>query len=80
MSAEEEEFQRKYIDIKAVKWPEIDPIEHIVKSGRKEYKIANYRYPAQVNSASERKGIIFFQHGHRSNCKNYAYVAKHFAD
>jgi len=77
LTEEEEEFKRKFIDFKGTTFPEINPIEINSKSGNKEYKLANYRYPCQ---AGERKGIVYFVHGFGDYCARYAYFAKTFAE
>lgn len=46
LTREEEQFKKKYIDYTAVKFPETNPVNMVVKSGGKEFKIANYRYPS----------------------------------
>lgn len=68
---------KKYIDIKAIQFPEFNPIDLKVKSGDIEYKLANYRYPSQTK---DKKGIIFYLHGFGEHCGNYGYFAKYFAD
>jgi acylglycerol lipase len=55
----------------------VNPIELKSKSGNKEYKLENYRYPSQTG---DRKGIIYFIHGFGDYCGRYAYFAKQFAE
>ena len=76
ITEEERIFQRKYIDYKAVQFPEINPVELKVKGQGKELKIANFRYPSLLQ---ERKGIIFFNNGYGDYCARYAFFAEQFA-
>lgn len=73
ITEEERIFQRKYIDYKAVQFPEINPIELKVKGQGKELKIANFRYPSLLK---DRKGIIFFNNGYGDYCARYAFFAE----
>lgn len=68
--------QKKYIDFKAYKFPEINPIDFKVKSKGKEVKIANYRYPS---ANKDKKGLVYYMHGYGDYCARYAYFAKEFA-
>jgi len=62
---EEEEYLKKYIDYKALQFPEVNPIDIKIKLSQNEYKLANYRYPS---IHKEKKGIIYFVHGFGDYC------------
>ena len=76
LTLEEKEFQKKYIDYKAVQFPEVNPIEMVVKGQGKSIKIANFRYPALT---STRKGVIHFNNGYGDYCARYGFLAEQFA-
>ena len=40
-------FQRKFVDFKSAKFPEINPVKMTAMSKNKEVKIVNYRFPSQ---------------------------------
>lgn len=60
----------------AVSFPEINPVDMIVKSKGKELKLANYRFPSLT---PDRKGIIYFVNGYGDYCRRYAFFAQTFA-
>lgn len=73
-------MKRKYIDYKAVQWPEVNPIELVMsdvggKSGQ--VRIQNYRYPTTQPNC---KGIVQLIHGHGDYIGRYSYVAKQIAE
>lgn len=45
LSEDEREFQRKYFDYKDYDFPEKNPIDMRAKEGKKEVKLASFRYP-----------------------------------
>ena len=72
---EEWEYQNKIINYKQFDWAEENPIDIRTQGGD---KLANYRQT--VPEGVERKAILFFVHGYGDNVKNYAYLAKLFAE
>lgn len=66
--------ERKYIDYKSFKFPEINPIELKSKTKNQEVKLANYRYPAK--SQESKKGIIYFIPGYGDYVGRYGYLGK----
>ena len=48
LTEEERIFKKKFIDTKAVQFPEVNPVEMKVKSKGREIKLATYRYPSTL--------------------------------
>ena len=76
LSEEELIHKKKFIDFAAVAYPEVNPIDLVVKDlkGNGTVRLQNYRYPA--NSGSARKGIVQWIHGLNDYSGRYAYLAK----
>jgi alpha-beta hydrolase superfamily lysophospholipase len=62
--------------VKAVQFPEVNPIDMRVTGQGKELKLTNYRYPSLQQ---ERKGIIYFNNGYGDYCGRYAFFGELFA-
>ena len=76
---EEVEYQRKYLDYKAVKWPEVNGIEMVRPDykGNGTVKLQTYRYPELTDDL---KGVVTFVHGYGDYAGRYAYFARKFAE
>ena len=72
---EEWEFKNKYVNYKAVTWPENST--NAIDFSFDGMKINNYRYPVQIGQ--KRKGIVFFVHGYGCSVYNHAYIAQMFS-
>ena len=76
---EEVEFQRKYLDFKVSRWPEVNGIE-ITRpdyKGNGSVKLQTYRYPELTDDL---KGVVTFLHGYGDYSGRYAYFARKFAE
>jgi alpha-beta hydrolase superfamily lysophospholipase len=76
LTDEEKAFNKKFIDLNAVQFPELNPIDMRVKGQGKELTLANYRYPSEHQN---RKGIVYFNNGYGDYCARYAFFGKLFA-
>ena len=76
LTEEEKTFNKKYIDLKAVQFPELNPVDMRVKGQGKELTLANYRFPS---AHQNRKGIVYFNNGYGDYCARYAFFGQLFA-
>ena len=73
MTEDERIYHKKKIDLKAVSFPEVNPVDFTVKAQGKQLKLATYRFPS---AQAERKGVIHYVNGYGDYCARYAFVAQ----
>ena len=79
LSPEEVVFQKKFLDYKVSRWPEVNGIEmeRPDYKGKGTVKLQTYRYPELTDDL---KGIVTFLHGYGDYSGRYAYFARRFAE
>jgi alpha-beta hydrolase superfamily lysophospholipase len=70
-------FRKRFIDYRAIKFPEFNPVEVIVQQNGQDIMLASFRFPAQTKL---RKGIVFYLNGYADYAERYGYFAQYFAN